>query len=121
MYLTRTMQYPIFRLNRKERIKLSKLSKCRAYKGLIVFSLNLQVLFQPPGNRAHLVSFYKGSEQYFRGKQRNTMRSIVQLRGSFGMPRKVCTSVPYHPRCNIVHIDPISIRVTRIAKNNPDL
>lgn len=65
VYLTRTMQYPIFRLNRKERIKLSKLSKCRAYKGLIVFSLNLQVLFQPPGNRAHLVSFYKSQRTIF--------------------------------------------------------
>lgn len=49
------------------------------------------------------------------------MKSIVQLRGNFGMPGKVCTSVPYHSRCNIVHIDPISIRVGRIAKNNPDL
>lgn len=49
------------------------------------------------------------------------MKSIVQLRGNFGMPGKVCSSVPYHPRCNIVHIDPISIRVGRIAKNNPDL
>lgn len=125
MYLTRTIQYPISLYWRKEENKIIEISS--VYKGLIVFFLLYQSsssssISQPPGNRAHLVSSYKSQWTIFFEANRGVQWSrLYSYEGASECQRKVCTSVPYHPRCNIVHIDPISIRVSRIAKNNPDL